>query len=173
MSAPHVLLVASPSVNFGGFVERCHQVMGYSPASAADASPLILSESARFLHCLAAMRDKEARVSVAPPRAFLSHVSFSVFVVADERDLLDMLGCCVGMPFVKAETTVRGVMAAIITGTLAQWRDAVAAGCVRDAEQSVRIGFNKIRGLFSGENLDVWSDYRMREAPDGTLLLDR
>ena len=57
--------------------------------------------------------------------------SFSVFMVADERDLLDILERCSGMSFVTAETTVRGVTAAVVTGTLAQWRDAVAAGSTR------------------------------------------
>ena len=75
------------------------------------------------------------------------------------------------MPFVTAETTVRGVTAAVVTGTLAQWRDAVAAGSVREAEPSVRAGFNKVYGLFCGAGLNVWGDYRAREAPDRTLSL--
>ena len=64
------------------------------------------------------------------------------------------------MAFVSAETLVRGVMAAVVSGTLAQWRDAVAAGCMRDAKPTVRIGFNKIYDIFCGANLDVWGNYR-------------
>ena len=95
-----------------------------------------------------------------------------MFVVADERDLLDILERCAGMPFVTAETTVRGMTAAVITGTLAQWRDAVASGSVSNVEASVRAGFNKVYGLFCGAGLNVWGDYRTREAPDRTLLLE-
>ena len=36
----------------------------------------------------------------------------------------------------------------------------------------VRAGFNKVHGLFRGEGLNVWGDYRAREAPDHTLLLE-
>ena len=116
------------------------------------------------------LRDQKAPAGLAPN--LLSHVSFSVFVVADERDMLDILERCAGMPFVTAETTVRGVTAAVVTGTLAQWRDAVAAGSVTKPSRPVRAGFNKVYGLFCGEGLNVWSDYRAREAPDRTLLLE-
>ena len=127
---PEVLLITTPAVNFRAFLGACLQVLGYSPARSADASPRELSEPEKFLSCLAALRDQKAPAGLAPN--LLSHVSFSVFVVADERDMLDILERCAGMPFVTAETTVRGVTAAVVTGTLAQWRDAVAAGSVRE-----------------------------------------
>jgi hypothetical protein len=167
---PEVLLVTTPAVNFRAFLGACLHVLGYSPARAADAAPRDLSEPEKFLSCLAAFRDQKAPAGLAAN--LLSHVSFSVFVVADERDLLDILERCAGMPFVTAETTARGVTAAVITGTLAQWRDAVAAGSVSSAEPSVRAGFNKVYRLFCGAGLNVWGDYRAREAPDRTLLLE-
>jgi hypothetical protein len=167
---PEVLLITTPAVDFRAFLGACLQVLGYSPVRAADASPRDLSAAEKFLSCLAALRDQKAPAGLAAN--LLSHVSFSLLLIADERDLLDILERCAAMPFVTAETTVRGVTAAVITGTLAQWRDAVAAGSVREAEPSVRTGFNKVYGLFCGEGLNVWGDYRTREAPDRTLLLE-
>jgi hypothetical protein len=167
---PEVLLVTTPAVNFRAFLGACLQVLGYSPARTADASPRDLSEPEKFLSCLAALRDQKTPAGFAPN--LLSHVSFSVLLVADERDLLDLLERCAAMPFVTAETTVRGVTAAVVTGTLAQWRDAVAAGSVTSAKPSVRAGFNKLYGLFCGAGLNVWGDYRTREATDHTLLLE-
>ena len=78
------------------------------------------------------MRDKKAPAGF--PANLLSHVLFSVFLVADECDFIHILERCSGMSFVAADTTLQGVMAAVVSGTLAQWRDAVAAGCVRDVE---------------------------------------
>ena len=167
---PKVLLVTTPSVDFRAFLGACVQVLGYSPATAADASPRDLSEPEKFLSCLASLRDQQAPAGLTPN--LLSHVSVSAVGGADERDMLDILERCAGMPFVTAETLARGVLAAVITGTLSQWRDAVAAGSVREAEPSVRAGFNKVYGLFCGVGLNVWSDYRAREAPDCTLLLE-
>ena len=165
---PECLLITTPAVNFRTFTGACLQVLGYSPLRAADASPRELSEAEKFLSCLAAFGTRRPRP--ASPPNLLSHVSFSVFLVADDRDLLDILERCSGMPFVTADTTVRGVTAAVVSGTLAQWRDAVAAGSVRNVEPSVRAGFNKVYGLFCGAGLNVWGDYRTREAPDQTLF---
>ena len=152
------------------FPQRVPASAGLLPGAVGRRLARELSEPEKFLSCLAALRDQKAPAGLTPN--LLSHVSFSVFVVADERDMLDILERCAGMPFVTAETTVRGVTAAVVTGTLAQWRDAVAAGSVHEAEPSVRAGFNKVYGLFCGAGLNVWGDYRTREAPDRTLLLE-
>ena len=167
---PEILLITTPSVNFRDFLGVCIHVLGYSPSQSAEASPRELSESAKFLSCLAAMRIRKPR-QVSQP-VFSDTFLFSVFVVADERDLLEFLSYCTGMLFVPAETTVRGVMATVVTGTLEQWRVAVAAGSVPEARPPVRAGFNKLYALFRREGLNVWGDYRTREAADHTLLLE-
>ena len=169
---PEVRLITTPSVNLRDFLLTCEKFLGYSLTRAADASRLVLSEPGKFLSYLAALRDQNARVGTAPNPKFLSHVSFSVFVVAEERDLRDILECCSGMSFVTAETLVTRVLAAVITGTLAQWRDAVAAGFVREADPSVRVGFNRIHSLFYDMNLNVWADYDIRQAADGTFFME-
>jgi len=69
------------------------------------------------------------------------------------------------------ETTVRGVQIAVVTGTLAQWRDAVASGCSRNIESPVRRCFNKLHSLFTAAGLNVWGDFQTRQAPDQTFLL--
>jgi hypothetical protein len=173
MPTPEVQLVTTPTVNFPSFLATSDTILGYSPARAADASRRDLSGPEKFLSCLAAFKDQNARVGPTPNAKFLSHVSFSAFVVAEERDMRDILECCSGMSFVTTDTLISGVLAAVITGTLAQWRDAVAAGFVHEAEQTVRAGFHKIYGLFLGMNLNVWSDYDIRDATDGTPFMER
>jgi hypothetical protein len=170
MATPEVMLLSTPAFNFRAFPGACRQVLGYSPLRAVDASPRQMSDTEKFLSSLAAFRDQKAPAGFAPH--LLSHVSFSIFLIADDRDMRDILEYCSGMSFITADTLARGVMAAVISGTLAQWRDAVAAGSGRNVESSVRAGFNKIHGLFRGAGLDVWGDYRTREAADHTLLLE-
>jgi len=161
---PEVILINRPAIDFGVFLGLSHRVLGYSPAAASDSSPKAMSDSERFLSCLAALRDQQASTGLSPK--LLTHVTFSVFLVADERDLLDILECASAMPFVTADTVVRGVQDAVVTGTLAQWRDAVTAGSSPDTEPPVRHCFNRIHGLFCDEGLNVWTDYRTKEAPD-------
>jgi len=166
---PDAVLIQVPSVDFRTLIGLSHKLLGRSPAAAADASRRELSDAEKFLSCLAALRDPKAGTGLPPH--LLSHVSFSALIGADDRDLLDILQCCAGMPFVTTETTVRGVQIAVVTGTLAQWRDAVASGCSRSAESSVRHCFNKLYGLFTAAGLNVWGDFQTRPAPDQTFLL--
>jgi len=164
------VLIQQPNVDFSTFLSTAHQMFGYSPSSAVDAVNKQLSDSERFLSCLSAMKDQNAPVGLPPH--LLAHVSFSVLVAANERDILDVLEYCSTMAFTTAETVARGVDAAVITGTLSQWRDAVIAGCQPQAEASVRALFNKILTLFESQNLSVWSGCSRTTHPDDTLLLE-
>ena len=165
------ILIQQPTIDFSRFLAASHEMFGYSPASASDASQKQLSDSERFLSCLAAMKDQRAPVSLSPH--LLSHVSFSVLVAINERDLMDILELCASMPFVVADTISRGIQAAVITGTLSQWRTAVLSGCRKDVEPVVRFLFNQILSIFEANNLAVWGDCtRRNNRDDQTLLLE-
>ena len=166
---PDCILITRPVCDFTTFISLVHKMLGRNVADAVDSAHRVLSDAEKFLSCLAAMRDVKAKVGLPP--YLLSHVSFSVFIGADDRDLLDILQMCSGMPFVTAETTVRGIQVAVVTGTLAQWKDAVVSGCRRDVESPVRACFNKLYGLFTAAGLNVWGDFQTRQAPDQTFLL--
>ncbi len=167
---PEVMFVLTPVFNLQTFPSTCRQVLGYSPLRASDALEREVSDAERFLSCLAAFRDPKAPAGYA--LHLLPHVSVSIFIVADDRDVRDILEYCSGMSFVTTETLARGILAAVVSGTLAQWRNAVVSGSVRETEGPVRLAFNKLRTLFRGAGLDVWVDYRTREADDHTLLLE-
>lgn len=165
------VLIQRPNIDFSTFLATCFEMFGYSPSSASDANHRQLSDTERFLSCLSAMKDQNAPVSLPPH--LLSHVSFSVLIATDERDILDVVECCSTMSCTTAETVSRGIQAAVLTGTLLQWRTAVLSGCSSGVEPSVRYLFNKILGIFEANNLAVWTDCSRRDAPDGcTLLLE-
>lgn len=166
---PSVVLISVPAIDFRTFIGLSHKATGRNVASRVDASRRELSDAEKFLSCLAALRDDHAPVGLAP--CLLAHVSFSALIGADDRDLLAILQCCAGLPFVAVETTVRDVQVAVVTGTLAQWRDAVVSGCGRGVESPVRHCFNQLYGLFVAAGLNVWGDFQTRQAPDRTFLL--
>lgn len=166
---PEVLLIHRPAIDFQRFLGVSHKVLGYSLAATADQSHRELDDAERFLSCLAAMKDEPLPAFV--PR-LLSHVAFSVLLVADEADMVAILETCAAMPFVTAETVMRHIHAAVVSGTLAQWRDAVASGSVPAAAHNVRACFNRLHALFISEGLNVWTDFRTREAPQQTFFLE-
>ena len=167
---PHAVLITQPDVDFEAFIGLSHQMLGYSPAASADASRVEHSNSERYISCLAALRDRNASAGFTPN--LLAFVSFGLYVAADERDMLDIMECCAGMPAVVADTLSRNVVAAMIYGTLAQWRDAVKTGSSPTMERNVRAGFNTVRGLFDGLGLNVWKDMNSRQMPDHTYYLE-
>lgn len=165
------ILVQQPAIDFTKFLSVSHEMFGYSPSAAADASHKQLSDSERFLSCLAAMQDKNAPVALPPH--LLAHVSFSVLVAISDRDMIDILQYCSTMPFTVADTIVRGIQAAVITGTLSQWKIAVLSGCGPKVQPSVRHLFNIILSIFESTNLGVWGDCTRRNSrDDDTLLLE-
>jgi hypothetical protein len=168
---PEILIVQRPDVDFPTYLAVAMKVLGHSPASAADASPHQLTTASRFLSCLAAMKNSEAEVGLNPK--LLAHVMYSVLVVADEPDILDMMECTGGMPFVTTETIARGVLLAIMSGSLAQWKLAVVAGSTPEMSPGVRFAFNQIQKQFQSESINLWADYQQRQAADHvTFLLD-
>jgi hypothetical protein len=168
---PNAVLIQQPAIDFTTFLGVSTQALGRSPSSQADASQRQLHDTEKFLSCLAAMKDQNAPVGVSPH--LLAHVSFSVLIMSDERDMQDILELCSGMPFVITDTIARSVQAAVVTGNLAQWRDAVLSGCQTHVEATVRALFNRILSLFESVNLNVWKDCERKPAGPTFLLTDQ
>ncbi len=168
--ASHAVLIQQPSIDFTQFLGVSFEMFGRTLSEGADASHKKLTDTERFLSCLATMQDERAPVCLPPH--LLTHVTFSVLMALNERDMIDVLSCCAEMPFVTADTVVRGIQASVVTGTLAQWRSAVLSGCRIEAQPDVRGIFNQVLSIFESACLDVWSDCQRREGPDNTLLLE-
>lgn len=160
------VLIQQPNVHFGTFLSLTREAMGYSVAAKSDASGRKLSDAERFISCLEALRDPDAVPALWPH--LLNHVSFSVAIVADDRDIIEILQVASGMPFVRAETRVRGVDLVIITGTLSEWRDAGMAGTLEQG--TVQAAYCKIVSLFEQAGLNVWKAFSRKPDPNNKGL---
>ena len=167
---PNAVLVNQPSFDFKTLLGLSDHALGYRPTEKVDSSHAEVSDVARFISCLAAIRDPKSRAGLIPN--LLSHVSFSVFLVCEDRDMTDVLQCTTGMSAVVADTVARGVQVAVISGTLAQWRDAVTNGSTASTEPQVRACFNAIHVIFESAGMDVWTDYCVHDAEDTTFYLE-
>ena len=163
-------LIIQPAIDFTTFLGLAHEALGYNLAGAADASHRKMVDAEKFLSCLAAFKDESAEITTN----LLSHVSFGVLVIADERSLFDVLQVVSGMPFVRALAAPRVEMA-IISGTLRQWHDAVASGTDETTPPNVRTCFSQILLLFDRAGLtSTWSDFERGMALDRSgFLLER
>ena len=162
------VLITGPAIDFATLLSITHDALGYSIASVADSSHRKMVDAEKFMSCLAGFKEELGEIT---PN-LLSHVSFSVLVIAEEGDLFDILERTSGMAFVRAETTATGVNVAVLTGTLAQWRDAVASGTNEATPPTVRTCYSKILLLFDRAGLtSVWSNFERRTAPDRSGFL--
>lgn len=163
---PNAALITKPAINFETFLGLSEQALGYSPSRAVDSSPINHSDIEKYLSCLATLCGEQ----IILPN-LMTHVSFSIIVLADDRDMLDILRLA-NMSFVVADTRVRGVQLAVISGTLQQWKDAVKSGSSRGVEFNVRTLFNRVMSAFQDVGIDVWKDFNCRPVNDNTFLLE-
>jgi hypothetical protein len=166
------VLITGPAIDFNALLSLTHEALGYSIASTVDSSHRKMVDAEKFLMCLAAIQDESAEAITA---SLLSHVSFSILVIAEECDLLEILELTSGMSFVRAETTASNVDIAVITGTLLQWKHAVVSGSNEATAPTVRMCYSKILLLFDRAGLtSVWQDYDRSTTRDrnGFLLED-
>jgi hypothetical protein len=111
----NALLIQSPRVDFAKFLNTCEKLLPHRPAAKSDADPRRLSETERWLSCLAGFRDAdEIESDVA------RHASFSMLVWAPHEHLKEFVELC-GMPFVTSHTFNFAFTAAVITGPLDRW----------------------------------------------------
>ncbi len=166
MMPVEAVLITGPAIDFNSLLSLTHEALGYSIAENADTCGRKLVDTEKYLSCLAALKGSEIT-----PHLFV-HVSFAVLVLAEERDLLDILEYA-NMPFVRADTLAPGVKLALLTGNLVQWRDAVASATSETVPPTVRTCYSKILHLFDRVGLSsVWSEFNRTPAPDrsGYLL---
>lgn len=172
---PGVALVLLTKMDLANFLPLSREMLGYSPAKAADGVPVALQELPHQLACVAAFKDEQAPpvVRTVAPQFDLFHAGF--LIAADERDMIEILEIA-SLPFTYTETTARGVDATIVSGSLSQWRDAVKLACHPKTKLSrgSRAAFSMIYKLLCKEGLKgMFDDLQATKQSDHTLLLDR
>jgi hypothetical protein len=172
---PGVVLVLLTKMDLTNFLPLSREMLGYSPAKAADGVSVPLPALAHQLACVAAFKDETAppTVRTAAPQFDLFHAGF--LVAADERDMIEILETA-SLPFTHTETLMRGVDAVILSGSLSQWRDAVKLACHPKTKLSrgARQAFNFIYKTLCKEGLkDMFDDLQATEQSDHTFLLER
>jgi hypothetical protein len=157
------------------FLPLSRDILGYSPAKAADGVTVPLQDLPHQLACVAAFKDEQTlpTVRAAAPQFDLFYAGF--LIAADERDMLEVLEVA-SLPFTYTNTLIRGVDAAIISGSLSQWRDAVKLAChpKTNLSRGAHYTFSVIYQLLCKEGLKgMFDDLQATKQSDHTLLLER
>jgi hypothetical protein len=167
------VMIQTPQVDNRVFLGYTKKMLGYAIARAADQKQPSLAPDAHHLACIAAFKHKEAEATVAESMPYLEMLHYGFLLMADERDMQEILEATHGMPFVVVETMMRGMQAALVTGSLRTWRTAVRLGCQTNTSQAVRECFDKVYMAFTKIGLKAFfGQLTRRELPDHTFLLE-
>lgn len=165
----NVCVIQTPNYQLPTFLSLCLKMLGYSPAKKADAAGL--KDQSHLLSTLAAFKDESVIPGVKNAHIIYDIVPYSCLLVAYEQDMLFLLECLPGMPFTVVDTTARGVQAAIVTGTLQQWRSTVNRWCKAEQNKDIREAFNKVYQAFQQIGLaEVFAQTR-KDLHDNTFAL--
>jgi len=170
---PGVVLITKTCLDLNTLLPLARQMLGYSPAKAADGITVPLSELAHQLACVAAFKDQKAPPTIKYALPYLGLFSVGFLVAANERDMLEIIEATRGMEVILTETVQANVQAAIFSGTLAQWQRAIKLACHPQASLScnVRHVFNSAyRALVDIGLRDMFDEVKMSEQPDHTFL---
>jgi hypothetical protein len=159
---PNVVLIIQPQLNQGTFLTLCSEMSGQSPARKADVAGL--TGIPHLISTLAAFND-------SPESDVFNLLQFGCLIASDERDTPEILEVASGMPFALVDTIIRGTQAILMCGTLQQWVSAVARGCRKDQETSIRICYDKIYLCFCQQGLGFAFSGTKHDLPDHTFYL--
>jgi len=135
VASPAVALVLFSALDLATFLPIARQLLGFSPASNADAKSL--KKIAHQLACLEAFAKHNAD----------GVLSAGFLIAAHDQDMREILQACSGMEYLITETLETNVSAVVIVGTLKQWRAIVSE------VRSVKIVLAQVRKLLLAEGL--------------------
>jgi hypothetical protein len=146
------------------------QALGRSISSAADKANF--DPPLHHMACIASLKEPDLKPTAASIKPYLNLFHAGFVVAADERDFSEILEVA-GMPSVLVDTLQRDTKCAFITGTVAQWRDALLRGGVSTVSSSTRHIYNDIYREFSRLGLATAMELTVsQERPDRTFLIE-
>jgi hypothetical protein len=161
------------AVNWQQYVDTAAELLGHAPSRGVDASPSKLSDFAKYTASLAefaAKRELDPRGVLRRPGSHLRHLFFSVMVCEKHATILRIAE---DESLAVISSSAGKERAAILSGTLSEWREAVIAFCDKDSPRDLRELFNEVKRMFDHIGLrDIWHGYQQRKLPDKTYHLE-
>jgi len=166
-----VLLISKPCFDMPQLLVIVSNMLGYSPARAADAAGLTGLQ--HLLSCLAAFRGKDVKAGVKSAHDVYQMLHFAFLIAAEEQDMPLILEIMGGMVFALTETKIREVQAVIIVGTFHQFREAILRGCRQDQPEAIKQCFGKMFTQFQNVGLsDAFGKLTKKNIKDNQFYLE-
>jgi hypothetical protein len=165
-----VALVQFSSLNLKKLLPLGRQALDRNLAAGADGCSY--EPPLHHMLCVAAIKSEETRCGPHSVKPYLNLFHAGFVIGADERDCADILSAA-GLPSIMTECVERGINMIFVSGTLAQWRDAMIRGSTKEVSKETRHTFNLIYTEFKNVGVSGIFDLTTRDHPrDQTFLLE-
>ena len=159
-----VALIMFSDYDLNTLLPLARKVLGRSLSD--DADKKITIKKLHNMACVASFSGEDVR-----SLGRLYYASF--LIVADERDLMDVLSIT-GMASVVVDTTMKGIKAVIISGPLVHWKEALINGTGKNLPKSITNIFNLIYKEFDFNGIhSILKEMKKVKQLDGQFLLER
>lgn len=165
--------IALTNVAWQLYVNNASELLGQAPTRGVDRCSSKLSDYAKYTASLAEFQSKDetdARSSLRRPGPHLRHLFFSILIsespgvilrIAEGSDL-DVISAPAGKS-----------RAAVVSGNLDVWRNAILTFCDASAPKTVRELFNDVKAMLDQLGLaDIFHGYSSVNQRDGTFALE-
>lgn len=159
------------------FLKDAAALCGHSPNQGIDSYSYQLKDYARWIATLGEFRNGEEcdpKQILYTANDLLSHLYFG-FMVDGSANLIYQIMELTDLKIVSARLKEKRGRAAIVSGTLKQWKDAtINILCSNEKRnRELRWTFSQCLNFFFHLGLhDIWHDYRKRSMKDQTYLLE-
>ena len=146
-----------PQINWETYIETFQNSFGTSPASGLDAAGFKLDSPASFVATLSFEKDTSPMdVLRNAARNMLLHHSFCSFIYVGERDVI--ISAPMQLLFVKYRRVKHNEYYAIISGSVAQWRDAIINGRDPGSHETAWFFIDVYNYMCQAGFKEIWSE---------------
>jgi hypothetical protein len=155
--------------NWSVFIDTCQRILGHSPTRGIDLCHLEVGDPAAFLGSLT--MENTPLETLREGGGVFAHFMSSFLLVADSLAVCELARTCLRMWWQKGRRRDEHII--VVSGTMAEWKDAILQGCRTDAEIELRWIMNHVVMQFEQTGLrEVFNGYRKKQLLDETFILE-
>lgn len=160
------------------FLKNVAELCSHSPIQGIDSYQYQLKDYARLIAVLGEFRsgkECDPKQILYSAGDLLSHLHFG-FMISGSSGLIYQIMELTDLKIISTRLKEKRGRAAIVSGTLRQWRDAIINILLNDNNNNreLRWAFSQCLNFFSHLGLnDIWHDYRKLTSKDQIYLLER
>lgn len=165
--------IALTNVAWQLYVNNASELLGQAPTRGVDRCSSKLSDYAKYTASLAefqAAKELDPKQTLRRPGPYLRHTFYSILISETPSTVLRISE---DTDLAVLSTQIEKKRAAIVSGNLEQWRNAVIVCCDPAAGKTIRELFFDVKSMFDQLGLsDLWFNYSTRQQKDGVPGLE-